>query len=46
MEVKHGAGKGNGSFTNDRKIHCESNVLSTAHRQKNIYVFDVHVGFE
>ena len=31
---------------NDREIHCEINVWSTALRQKEIYGFDVHVGFE
>ena len=30
----------------DRKIHGESNVLSIAFRQKKIYRFDVHAGFE
>ena len=30
----------------DRKIHVEGNVWSTAQRQKKIYGFDVHVGFE
>ena len=30
----------------DRKIHGESNVWSTAQRQKKIYKFDVHAGFE
>ena len=33
-------------FTKDRKIHGESNVWSTAPRQKNIYRFDVNVGSE
>ena len=30
----------------DKKIHGESNVWSAAQRQKNIYGFDVHAGFE
>ena len=34
------------NFTKDRKIHSESNVWSTAERQKTIYRFDVDVGFE
>ena len=34
------------NFTKDRKIHDESNVWSTAHRQKKIYGYDVHAGFE
>ena len=29
-----------------RKIHGESNVWSAAQRQKKIYRFDVHAGFE
>ena len=32
-------------FTKNGDIHGESNVWSTAHRQKKIYGFDVHVGF-
>ena len=35
-----------GNFTMDRKIHDESNVWSAAKRQKMIYKFDVHAGFE
>ena len=27
-------------------IHGDSNVWSIAQRQKNVYRFDVHVGFE
>ena len=30
----------------DRKVHCESNVWSTAQRLKKICRFDVHAGFE
>ena len=30
----------------DRKIHGESNMCSIAQRHKNIYGFDVYVGFE
>ena len=30
----------------DRMIHGESNVWSTSQRQKRIYGFDIHVGFE
>ena len=33
-------------FTNYRKIHGDSNVWSTAQKQKTIYRFDVHAGFE
>ena len=38
--------KCNGMLTKDRKMHGESNVWSTAQRQKKIYGFDVHAGFE
>ena len=38
--------KRDGNFVKDRKIHGESNVWSTAQRQKVIYGFDVHAGFE
>ena len=30
----------------DRKIHGKSNMWTAAQRQKNIYGFDVHAGFE
>ena len=30
----------------DRKIHGESNVWSTAQRQKKICGFDAHAGFK
>ena len=30
----------------DRKIHGESKLWSAAERQKKIYGFDVHAGFE
>ena len=30
----------------DRNIHGECHVWSAAKRQKNIYRFDVHAGFE
>ena len=30
----------------DKMIHGENNVWSTAQRQKKIYGFDVHAGFE
>ena len=35
-----------GNNTKDRKIHGESNVSSTAQREKKIHGFDVHVGLE
>ena len=35
-----------GNFMKDRKIHGESNVRSTAQRQKNINGLDVHAGLE
>ena len=38
--------KRDGNFMKDRKIHGESNVWSTAQRQRKIYKFDVHAGFE
>ena len=34
------------SFTKDREIHGESNVWSAVQRQKDIYGFDDHAGFE
>ena len=34
------------NFTKDRNIHGESNVWSAAQRQKKIYAYDVHAGFE
>ena len=30
----------------DKKIHSESNVWSTAQRQKKLYAFDITVGLE
>ena len=36
--------KQDGKFTKDRKIHGESNVWSTAQRQKKINGFDIDVG--
>ena len=30
----------------DREIHAESNVWSVAQRNKKIYEFDVHAGFQ
>ena len=38
--------EGDENFTKDRKIHGESNVWCTAQRQKKIYRFDIHAGFE
>ena len=38
--------KCDGNFVKDRKIHGESNVWSTAQRQKKINRFDVHAGLE
>ena len=35
-----------GKYTKDRKIHGESNVWSTAQRQKKIYRFDIYAWLE
>ena len=36
-------GKWDGNFMKDREIHGESNVWSTAKRQKKICRFDAHI---